>query len=150
MVPSPNQALPTTPALSISNIQKLTEEILNVRPCLWQLKVVEALLKRDQDVLCVAGTGMGKTLTFWMPLLFRPDGIQIIVTPLTMLGKQNAASLAKAGIKAIAINSETATPQSFQVTHAPCSGYKQVAHHAHPCRPSAHSITKQSSSVPSR
>ncbi|KAF9222188.1 hypothetical protein BS17DRAFT_636574, partial [Gyrodon lividus] len=63
-------------------------------PCLWQLKVAEALLKGDQDVLCVAGTRMGKTLTFWMPLLFRVDGIQVIVTPLNMLGKQNAASLA--------------------------------------------------------
>ncbi|KIK80141.1 hypothetical protein PAXRUDRAFT_159465, partial [Paxillus rubicundulus Ve08.2h10] len=82
-------------------------------PCLWQPKVAEALLKGDQEVLCVAATGMGKTLTFWMPLLFRVDGIQVIVTPLNMLGKQNVASLAKAGIQAIAINSETATPANF-------------------------------------
>ncbi|KIK72934.1 hypothetical protein PAXRUDRAFT_21420 [Paxillus rubicundulus Ve08.2h10] len=102
---------------SISDIRKCAEEILGVRPCLWQLKVVEALLKRDQDMLCIAGTGMGKTLTFWMPLLFRPDGIQIIVTPLNMLGKQNATSLAKAGIRAIAVNSETATPLTFQLLH---------------------------------
>jgi len=58
---------------------------------------------------------MGKTLTFWMPLLFRPEGIQIVVTPLNLLGKQNATSLAKAGIGAIAISSETATPANFQV-----------------------------------
>ncbi|KAF9220240.1 hypothetical protein BS17DRAFT_351250 [Gyrodon lividus] len=82
--PSPNQSgmLP-----SISDIQQHAEEILGVRPCLWQLKVVEALLKQDQDVFCIARTGMGKTLTFWMPLLFRLDGIQIVVTPLNMLGK---------------------------------------------------------------
>ncbi|KIK76831.1 hypothetical protein PAXRUDRAFT_835209 [Paxillus rubicundulus Ve08.2h10] len=91
-------------------------DIFNVRPCLWQLKVAEALLNGDRDVLCVAGTGMGKTLTFWMPLLFRVDGIQVIVTPLNMLGKQNAASLGKAGIRAIAINSETATPANFYVS----------------------------------
>ncbi|KIJ15263.1 hypothetical protein PAXINDRAFT_77643, partial [Paxillus involutus ATCC 200175] len=93
-----------------------TEEVFNVRPCLWQLKVAEALLKEDRDVLCVAGTGMGKTLTFWMPLLFRVDGIQVIVTPLNMLGKQNVASLGKAGIRAIAINSEMATPANFYVS----------------------------------
>ena len=44
---------------------------------------------------------MGKTLCFWLPLLFRPNGIQIVVTPLNLLGKQNAASLTKAGISAI-------------------------------------------------
>ncbi|KIK82260.1 hypothetical protein PAXRUDRAFT_75572, partial [Paxillus rubicundulus Ve08.2h10] len=76
-------------------------------PCLWQLKVAKALLKGDKDVLCTAGTGMGKTLGFWMPLLFRPDGIQMVVTPLNLLGKQNATSLAKAGIRAITISSET-------------------------------------------
>ncbi|KIJ21128.1 hypothetical protein PAXINDRAFT_66325, partial [Paxillus involutus ATCC 200175] len=33
-------------------------------PCLWQLKVAEVLLKGDKDILCTAGTGMGKTLGF--------------------------------------------------------------------------------------
>ncbi|KAF9219082.1 hypothetical protein BS17DRAFT_789990 [Gyrodon lividus] len=103
---------------SIFDIRQRAEEILGVRPCLWQLKVVEALLKRDQDVLCIAGTGMGKILTFWMPLLFRPDGIQIVVTPLNMLGKQNATLLAKAGIQGIAVNSEMATPLTFQAISA--------------------------------
>ncbi|KAG1896740.1 uncharacterized protein F5891DRAFT_906803, partial [Suillus fuscotomentosus] len=51
-------------------------------PCLWQLKVAQALLKGDSDVICTAGTGMGKTLGFWLPLLFHDGGIQIIVTPL--------------------------------------------------------------------
>ncbi|KIK91642.1 hypothetical protein PAXRUDRAFT_149057, partial [Paxillus rubicundulus Ve08.2h10] len=67
-------------------------------PCLWQLKVAEAFLKGDKDVLCTAGTGMGKTLGLWIPLLFQPDGIQIVVTLLNLLGKQNVTSLAKAGI----------------------------------------------------
>ncbi|KAG1793668.1 uncharacterized protein HD556DRAFT_1217435, partial [Suillus plorans] len=78
-------------------------------PCLWQLKVAHALLKGDQDVLCIAGTGMGKTLGCWIPLLFHINNIQLIVTPLNLLGKQNALSLAKASIQAIAINAETAS-----------------------------------------
>ncbi|KIK79867.1 hypothetical protein PAXRUDRAFT_160112, partial [Paxillus rubicundulus Ve08.2h10] len=87
-----------------------------IKPCLWQVKVAQALLKGDKDVLCTAGTGMGKTLGFWIPLLFRLESIQIVVTPLNMLGRQNASALAKAGIKAIAISSETATPTNFTVS----------------------------------
>ncbi|KIK73785.1 hypothetical protein PAXRUDRAFT_177473, partial [Paxillus rubicundulus Ve08.2h10] len=41
------------------------------------------------------------------------------VTPLNMLGRQNASALAKAGIKAIAISSETATPANFMVMVSP-------------------------------
>ena len=63
----------------------------------------------------MAGNGTGETLTLWMPLLFRPDGIQIIVTPLSLLGKQNATSLDKAGIQAITISWETATAAEFHV-----------------------------------
>ncbi|ETW75969.1 hypothetical protein HETIRDRAFT_53821, partial [Heterobasidion irregulare TC 32-1] len=37
-------------------------------------------------------TGSGKTLTFWMLLLFA-SRIQIIVTPLNILGKQNKDDL---------------------------------------------------------
>ncbi|KAI6103602.1 hypothetical protein F5141DRAFT_1217225 [Pisolithus sp. B1] len=53
-----------------------------------------------------------------MPLLFRPSGIQIVVTPLNLLGKQNVASLDKAGIHAISISLETVTPANFQAISA--------------------------------
>lgn len=79
------------------------------------MKVVDAML-RGNDILCIARTGMGKTLTFWMPLLFRPDGVQIVVTPLNRLGKQNVAVLEKAHILAISINAATATPANFHVS----------------------------------
>lgn len=108
---SANQSVP-----QLSEIRERTQQNFGVRPCLWQLKVAEALLK-GQDVICTAGTGMGKTLGFWIPLLFRADGMQIIVTPLNLLGKQNAESLAKAGIQAIAFNSETATHANIAVSY---------------------------------
>ncbi|KAI6096545.1 hypothetical protein EV401DRAFT_1880137, partial [Pisolithus croceorrhizus] len=50
-----------------------TQQFFGVWPCLWQLKVAETILKGAKDVICIAGTGMGKMLTFWMPLLFWPD-----------------------------------------------------------------------------
>ena len=105
-----------SPCPTLATIRQQAQQTFAVRPCLWQLKVSEALLKGDKDVVCTAGTGMGKTLCFWLPLLFRPNGLQIVVTPLNLLGNQNVASLTKAGISAIAINSETATSANFSVS----------------------------------
>ncbi|KIK78933.1 hypothetical protein PAXRUDRAFT_162663, partial [Paxillus rubicundulus Ve08.2h10] len=116
--------------------QTHTQEVFGVRPCLWQLKVAEAILKREKDVLCMAGTGMGKTLMFWIPLLFRPEGIQIVVTPLHLLGKQNAESLARAGIQAIPISSETETPANFHVSHLSLY-YRNYTYLRETTRPSA-------------
>ena len=60
---------------------------------------------------------MGKTLTFWMPFLFFPAGyIQVVITPLNLLGTQNVESLEKAGMKAIFIGADTATPEIFIVS----------------------------------
>ena len=62
---------------------------------------------------------MGKTLTFWLPLLFRLQGsMQLIITPLNLLGKQNAAALNKAGLRGIAISAESATLENFRVSIA--------------------------------
>ena len=60
---------------------------------------------------------MGKTLTFWMPLLFQPpSSVIIVVTPLNGLGKQNVASLDEAGLKSIFICGDTATAENFRVS----------------------------------
>ncbi|KIJ10932.1 hypothetical protein PAXINDRAFT_85280 [Paxillus involutus ATCC 200175] len=110
----PVPALPSeTPSLAA--IRDKAHQVFSKRPCLWQLKIAEAFLKGDRDIVCIAGTGMGKTLTFWLPLLFCPEGIQIVVTPLNQLGQQNVDSLHKAGIRSITINAETATLDNFRV-----------------------------------
>ncbi|KAF8978376.1 hypothetical protein BDQ17DRAFT_1265719 [Cyathus striatus] len=89
--------------------------------CLWQCKVVQAVLKQDCNVISINGTGLRKMLTFWMPLLFHPaDHIQINVTPLNILGKQHVESLAKAGMKGIFIGRDTATAANFQVSIVFC------------------------------
>ena len=114
---------------SLSDIRSFTQSTFHLYPCLWQAKTVEAILKRDRDVIVIAGTGMGKTLTFWMPLLFFPAGyIQVVVTPLNLLGKQNVEMLEGAGMKAIFIGAETATPENFLVSNSSksCNDIKQL------------------------
>lgn len=61
---------------SFNEIRSKTFEYFNKTPCVWQVRICEAVLHGDRDVISIAGTGMGKTMTFWMPLLFRPQGIQ--------------------------------------------------------------------------
>jgi superfamily II DNA helicase RecQ len=110
-----SKPIPPNSIPSFAEIRRRTQEILGYRPCLWQIQVVEAILKHDKDIIAIAATGSGKTLTFWMPLLFKRDGIQIVVTPLNILGKQNVESLAKMGIRGITVTAENATMQTFKV-----------------------------------
>lgn len=110
---SSGKASPQIP--TIQEVRDKCQAVFGVRPCLWQCKVLEATLKRSNVVVDV-GTGAGKTLSFFLPLLFQPRGIQIIVTALNILGKQNVATLNKAKISAISISGETSTPQNFRVS----------------------------------
>ncbi|KIM36196.1 hypothetical protein M413DRAFT_78603, partial [Hebeloma cylindrosporum] len=100
--------------LLLSEIRDTVEKSFGHRPCLWQILVVQAILKHDKDVISIAATGSGKTLTFWMPLLFIPEGVQVVITPLNILGKQNVDSLKKVGIEAITVTADTATEKNFQ------------------------------------
>jgi superfamily II DNA helicase RecQ len=99
----------------LSQLRKLTEDATGLRPCRFQLKFAEAILKRDRDILLEAGCGQGKTLGFWIPLFYNKTGIQIVITALNLLGKQNVETLKKAGIHAISIDSESANTKNFTV-----------------------------------
>lgn len=98
----------------LSKIRETTQRVFNKRPCASQTKACEAVLRGTKNISYIR-TGLGKTLTFFMPLLFVPNGIQIIVTPLNVLGKQNVEALRKEGIEAIAIDATSATPENFVV-----------------------------------
>ncbi|KAI0743682.1 P-loop containing nucleoside triphosphate hydrolase protein [Daedaleopsis nitida] len=100
---------------NVSEVRARTLEKFGQWPCLWQCQVAIALLKGDQDIICITDTGSGKTLMFWMPLLFRPNGVQFIITPLNILGTKNQQELAEYGIEVITISGETATPEKFKV-----------------------------------
>lgn len=90
------------------------------RACLFQIKVARALRDKRKDVVAIAATGAGKTLSFWIPLLMAmedgEDRCIIIVTPLNLLGKQNVSLLGAAGLRGIAIDGKNATDETFQVS----------------------------------
>ena len=110
-------------------IHRKTFEAFGFYPCLWQIRVVEAILKHDRDVISIAATGSGKTLTFWMPLLCHKGGIQMVVTPLNLLGTLNVDDLVSKGFTAIAISAENATKKNFKVNTLLHSTRKQNIHH---------------------
>ncbi|KAG9074186.1 hypothetical protein FRC06_010872, partial [Ceratobasidium sp. 370] len=68
----------------------------------------------SQDVLCVAGTGSGKSLAFISIYFFRPDVITWIVSPLNVIEDQMAADYAKYKLEAVAVNASTVTPELIE------------------------------------
>ncbi|THG96024.1 hypothetical protein EW026_g5739 [Hermanssonia centrifuga] len=118
--PEPTQwNLPTTSGgIDIPNIESIRSrciETFGVRPCRWQAEFAQAILARTSDIILEVATGGGKTLAFWLPLLFRKSGIQIIVTALNVLGKQNVDSLSAAGISAISIDGNLSYTERAEV-----------------------------------
>ncbi|KIJ50466.1 hypothetical protein M422DRAFT_245751 [Sphaerobolus stellatus SS14] len=99
---------------SYSQMRVDTKQAFGVTPCIGQLKVVHAQMQKKSDVVFISGTGSGKTLTFWMPMLYEKESITILVTPLNLLGKQTADRLQKAGIKAINLTKHTATDEAMK------------------------------------
>lgn len=103
---------------TIQEIRSLVQLKFGKRPCWYQVKAALAL-SSGKDVIGCAPTGAGKTLSFWIPLIMAleegRDVMTMVVTPLNLLGKQNQASLEKAGISAIAINKKNANSRTWKV-----------------------------------
>ena len=86
------------------------------KPCLWQISVVVRAVLAGEDVITVAPTGSGKSLTYWIPLLYIKHGITIVVSPLKLLGTQFAQMLESNWISAISITAAAnATNELFEV-----------------------------------
>ncbi|KAM6503169.1 P-loop containing nucleoside triphosphate hydrolase protein [Amanita muscaria] len=84
----------------------------------FQVTIAKALYE-GMDVVGVAPTGSGKTLSFWIPLLMafedgHQDKMMFVVTPLNLLGKQNERELKEAGFNAIAVSRENANENTFK------------------------------------
>jgi ATP-dependent DNA helicase RecQ len=68
-----------------------------------QAEVIDAQLQ-GRDVLAVAPTGSGKSLSYWVPAVMT-DGLTLVVSPLIALMKDQVDRLRAAGVSAAFINS---------------------------------------------
>ncbi|KAF9030737.1 P-loop containing nucleoside triphosphate hydrolase protein [Hymenopellis radicata] len=98
---------------SDTEAQDMVEKAFGVRPCLWQLKVVRAILDGN-DVVTIAPTGAGKTLTYWMVLLFAEGGVVLMVVPLKQLGAQFEADLMLKKLNAINVTAKNSGEEVFK------------------------------------
>jgi len=108
------ESIPRVSVPSFANMRITTQEKFGLTPCTWQLQSAQYQLEK-RDVVTISPTGSGKTLTFWIPLLFNTDGIIVIVTPLNILGEKNQKEAEALGFPAINLCKGTATDQAFQV-----------------------------------
>ncbi|KAF8325166.1 uncharacterized protein EI90DRAFT_2893680, partial [Cantharellus anzutake] len=71
--------------------------------CGFQLRAVVAQI-HPRDLLLTSGTGSGKTLIYWMPsTLYNGGNILVVITPLTVLGSQQATGLSALGVRSVCI-----------------------------------------------
>ncbi|KAJ7590021.1 hypothetical protein C8J56DRAFT_1163738 [Mycena floridula] len=56
----------------------------------FQHEAANVIIQRQDDLCLIAPTGAGKSLVWTLPLLAQNNGISLVVTPYTSLGKQGA------------------------------------------------------------
>lgn len=80
-----------------------TNKRTGFKPHDWQVRVAVAVIRR-KDVLCLAGTGFGKTLTFIMALFVCKKMVIWIVSPLNYIEEQQVKAFRAWNISAVAVN----------------------------------------------
>src|SRR5437899_7530804 len=76
-----------------------------------QGEVVEAMLD-GRDVLSVAPTGSGKSISYWVPAVV-DGGLTLVVSPLIALMKDQVDRLSQRGVAATFINSSLERPEQI-------------------------------------
>ena len=102
------------PVPDLDYMDDAVQAVISYRVCTFQLKSSHLQLQKKKCTF--APTGAGKTLTFWIPLIFNDNGIQILVTPLNILRDKNVQEIADLlSITAVNVKSATAMNELFKV-----------------------------------
>ena len=89
-----------------------------------QAEVVEAQME-GRDVLAVAPTGSGKSLSYWVPAILG-DGLTVVVSPLIALMKDQVDRLIAHGVRAAFINSTLNSTEQRERLEAASRGEYQL------------------------
>src|SRR4029077_11907859 len=106
-------AIPVRIPKVTANAERVLREVFGLdefRP--GQAAVVEAMLAR-RDVLSVAPTGSGKSISYWVPAVV--EGVlTMVVSPLIALMKDQVDRLTGHGVAATFINSSVERPEQME------------------------------------
>ncbi|KIO31919.1 hypothetical protein M407DRAFT_4811 [Tulasnella calospora MUT 4182] len=100
---------------SLEHVTVKSQELLGKTPFEWQAHASAAILS-GIDCLVVAPTGGGKSLPMILPMLLKEKGFVLILSPLNGLQISQASSanaFNKMGLKAVAVNGQTASKSIF-------------------------------------
>jgi ATP-dependent DNA helicase RecQ len=107
-----------TPAQVLRDVFRLE----SFRP--GQAEVVDAQMQ-GRDVLAVAPTGSGKSLSYWVPAILG-DGLTVVVSPLIALMKDQVDRLVSHGVRAAFINSTLNSTEQRERMDAASRGEYQL------------------------
>jgi hypothetical protein len=99
---------------SFNELCTKTEEIFNKKPCFFQCRLGTAQLE-GHNIISIAATGSGKTLSYLITLPFSGGKIIILVSALNVLGEQFVAETGKAGYPAISVTAKNDNDRTFMV-----------------------------------
>ena len=91
-----------------------------------QAEVVDAQMN-GRDVLAVAPTGSGKSLSYWVPAILS-DGLTVVVSPLIALMKDQVDRLESHGVRAAFINSTLDSTEQRRRLEAASRGEYQLVY----------------------
>jgi ATP-dependent DNA helicase RecQ len=117
MTPAFDQAHPGRRA-SAHQVLRDVFRLESFRP--GQAEVVDAQMQ-GRDVLAVAPTGSGKSLSYWVPAILG-DGLTIVVSPLIALMKDQVDRLVAHGVHAAFINSTLSSSEQRERLEAASRG----------------------------